>query len=527
MEFIVDAKPFFPIGGQSHNSSAYNAEEIASAIAGVRALGGNTLEAPLYWEQIEPEEGVFDLGPVSILIDACRAADLRLILLWFGTWKNGEMRYAPEWVKRDRTRFPRVLGFDRSPMQVHSSYSESTRSADERAFVEVCTAIARLDAVQGTVLAVQVENEPGILGSDRDYGDPAEDAVREPVPAALLDSLRARGTGPVFNQWQACGARAGADWLDTFAHRSYEYREAWSIACFIDSLAAAGQAHLDRPMYTNAWLGGDGWQIPGFYPAGGPIGELLDIWKPATPHLFTLAPDIYTRNSGRYLEACEAYRRPDNPLFIPESGANDTNAMTMLRAIAEYDAVGFFCFAVDSVLDLDGRLRPGAELFAASFAGVRAALPLVRKYRGSGRIRAVCHEEGLVFLPFAFERFRGMVPCSDLGFLGHVTDHRHARMTERRDPPPFGFIIEAGPYEFYLVGNFHLHLAPNEPPGWLAALRFPTLATPPDFLSVEEGSLADDGSFTATRKRNGDEVVFGSFWVAPDVGVVRVRLNPR
>jgi hypothetical protein len=524
MEFRVDGKQFFPLGGQSHNSSAYNAEEIASAIAGVVALGGNALEAPLYWEQIEPAEGTFELDTVRMLIDACRAAGLKLIVLWFGTWKNGEMRYVPEWVKQDRERFPRVTGYDGSSMQVLSSYAEATRAADERAFVEVCKEIARLDRSPQTVIAVQVENEPGILGSDRDYGEAAEQALAEIVPQELIAALEARGAGPVYDQWQSCGGAAGQAWVPTFGYRGYEYREAWSIARYIDSIAAAGRAHLDRPMYTNVWLGGDGWQVPGFYPAGGPIAALLGIWKAATPHLDTIAPDIYIGNSERYRRVCAEYRRPDNSLFIPESGANDSNAMNMLRAIAEYDAIGFFCFAVDSVLDLDGRLRPEAELFAASFASVQAMLPLILRHRGSGRVHAVYHEDGSAYLPVTLEKYRGMTPYGDMGFHSSVKDHRHRRAPDRGNPPPFGLIVEVGPHEICLAGSFHLHLVPNEPPGWLGALRSPVVATPPNYLSVEEGTLDEEGFFTAIRKRNGDEVVFGGFWVAPDVGVVRVRL---
>ena len=526
MEFRVDGERFFPLGGQSHNSSAYNSAEIASAISGVVALGGNTLEAPLYWEQIEPEEGTFELATVGMLIEACRDSGLKLIVLWFGTWKNGEMRYVPEWVKQDQERFPRVIGFDRSPMQVLSSYAEPTREADERAFVAVCREIARIDGSPQTVVAIQVENEPGILGSDRDYGPAAEQALREVVPQDLIAALGRHGAGPVHDQWRSCGGKTGRNWISTFGIRGYEYREAWSIARYIDSIAAAGRAHLDRPMYTNAWLGGDGWQVPGFYPAGGPVAAVLDIWKAATPHLDTIAPDIYLSNSERYRRVCADYHRTDNALFIPESGANDANATNMLRAIAEHDAIGFFCFAVDSVLDLEGRLRAGVELFAASFAAVRAILPLVGRYRGTGSIHAIYHDSGAPFLPVTLEKYLGMVPAVDMGLLKDVKDHRHRRLPDRSTPPPFGLLVETGPHELYLAGSFHLHLVPNDPPGWLGALRFPVIATPPDYLSVEEGRLNDDGTFTPTRKRNGDEVVFGGFWVAPDVGVVRVRLTP-
>jgi hypothetical protein len=528
MNFTVNGKPFFPVGGQSHNSSAYDAEEIASAIAGVCALGGNMLEAPVYWEQIEPEEGLYDFASVDTLHKACDDAGLKLVVLWFGTWKNGEMRYVPEWVKQDRTRFPRVVGYDGNRMNVLSSYSVQTRDADTRAFVELCRHIERVEGEEQTVVAVQVENEPGILGSDRDYGEAAAAAVREQVPSSLLEYLRGRSTGPVYDCWQMHGALVGQDWLDTFGFNGYEYREAWSIAVFIDSIAVAGHEHLNVPMYTNVWLGGDGWQVPGFYPAGGPVAAVLDIWKAGAPHLATIAPDIYITNPERFRGTCASFARDDNPLFVPESGANDNNAMNMLTAIAEYDAIGYACFAVDSVLDLEGNLRPEAQLYAGSFACVTAMLPLIQRFRGTGKIRAVIQQEAAAFYPLRFERFNGMIPYGAMGYLGNVTDHRHGRMAGARESKPcFGLIVETGPYEFYLAGQFHLHLVPNQPPGWTGALRFPTVATPPDYLSVEEGVLLDDGSFEPRRRRNGDEVVFGGFWAAPDVGVVRVRLSPR
>ncbi|MFW6260010.1 MAG: DUF5597 domain-containing protein [Spirochaetota bacterium] len=526
MEFTVKGEPFFPLGGQAHNSSAYNAEEIASAVAGVVALGGNFLEAPVYWEQFEPEEGRFDFSAVDALLGACREASLKLVVLWFGTWKNGEMRYVPEWVKQDTARFPRVVGYDGREMAVLSSYSKSTLAADSRAFVELCSHLASVDATEHTVIAVQVENEPGILGSDRDHGEAASKAVAEQVPAELIDFVRDRATGPVFDAWQAAGAKTGADWIATFGVPGYELREAWSIASYIDAVAAAGRDALDRPMYTNAWLGGDGWQVPGFYPAGGPVARVLDVWKVAAPNLDLIAPDIYIANPRRYERVCADYRRDDNPLFVPESSASDANAMTMITAIADYDAIGYACFAVDSVLDLEGNLRDDARLFAASFAATKSILPLLQRFRGTGRVHGIVYEEGAAFFALELERYRGMVPYSNLGVLRDVTDHRNRR-AGGEPTPAFGYVVEADPYELYLAGSFHLHLVANEPPDWTAAMRFPVVATPVDYLSVEEGTLRADGSFVPHRTRNGDEVVFGGFWAEPDVGVVRIRLTPR
>jgi hypothetical protein len=525
--FTISGEAFFPLGGQAHNSSAYSAEEIAPAIRGVLALGGNTLEAPVYWEQLEPEEGRFDYAAADAMLAACREAGLALVVLWFGTWKNGEMRYVPEWVKSDRRRFRRVVGADGAELQVLSSYCPATLEADRRAFAALMRRLAFLDPHRDTVVAVQVENEPGILGSDRDYGDAAATASAERVPPELLAFVERRGAGPVYEDWAKGGSRRGASWPETYGTRGYEYREAWSIARFIDAVAAAGREAYDVPMYANAWLDKDGWPVPGYYPAGGPVARVLDIWKAATPNLALIAPDIYVQNGSSYLEVCARYGRDDNPLFVPESGAWDSNAMNMLRAVAEHHAVGYCCFGIDSVIDLEDNLRPEARLFAQSFAAVKAVLPLLRRFGRTGRVHAVVEEPGRGSQLLELERYYGLVPAGGPGTAHLRKDHYHMRNPEMRpENPALGLIVEAGPHELYLAGHFHLALVPSRSPEWSQVTRVHHVATPPDFLSVEEGRLDEDCTFVPTRKRNGDEVVFGHFWSSPLTGVTRVRLNP-
>ena len=66
--FQVDGKPFFPLGGQAKNSSGYNRQEAETAFRAVVAMHGNTLEIPVYWEQVEPVEGAFDFAAVDTLL---------------------------------------------------------------------------------------------------------------------------------------------------------------------------------------------------------------------------------------------------------------------------------------------------------------------------------------------------------------------------------------------------------------------------------------------------------------------------
>ena len=108
-QFIVDGKPFYSLGGQVHNASGYAVKDLARAVQAIHAVGGNTIAIPVYWEIIEPEEDVFDFSLVGEILEYCRQERLKVVFLWFGTWKNGTMKYTPPWVKANPERFHRVL----------------------------------------------------------------------------------------------------------------------------------------------------------------------------------------------------------------------------------------------------------------------------------------------------------------------------------------------------------------------------------------------------------------------------------
>ncbi len=83
-----DGEPFLILGAESNNSSAWPVvlPKVGSAM---EALHANTLEIPIYWEQFEPRPGEFDYSVVDPIIEGARERGLRLVLLWFSTWKNG------------------------------------------------------------------------------------------------------------------------------------------------------------------------------------------------------------------------------------------------------------------------------------------------------------------------------------------------------------------------------------------------------------------------------------------------------
>jgi len=532
--FTVDGKPFLSIGGQARNSSGYNAAEAETAFQAVKLLHGNTLEIPVYWEQVEPEEGRFDFSSVGELLSSARRHGVKLVLLWFATWKNGDMDYAPAWVKTDSARFKRVMAPTGVPLWVLSSHCEATWEADHRAFVALCQYLKEHDA-EGSVIALQIENEPGILGSDRDYGPEAQATFERSVPRNLVAALRAREKSPVAAIWREAGAREEGSWPELFGDAAGEIMTAWSIATYIDRLAEAGKAILDIPMYLNVWLGEIGWRIAGQdYPSGGAVGKVLDVYKAVAPHIDLIAPDIYIADAKGYEATCARYARDDNPLFVPESAPWGSNAWLMFRALADYDAIGYHIFGVESVIAEDGSVRPEARMMVDSFRCVAAAIPLLLAYQGTGRIHAVVQEEGLGGMTLDLDGYIGLVEFGEGPMRWAAKDWRHP---PSRAPRPVaespqrarGLIVQADRHTFYLVGaDYRLHLRPKVAP---EVARDAAYSNPPimhslsPYISVDEGHLDADGAFHIDRRRNGDETNHGT-WVEPDTGVVRIVMCP-
>src|SRR4051794_11428763 len=84
---LVDDSPYLVLGAQIGNSNSWP-EVLTDVWPSLEKLHVNTVEAPVYWEQIEPEPGHFDWANVDVLLDGARAHHLHVVLLWFGTWKN-------------------------------------------------------------------------------------------------------------------------------------------------------------------------------------------------------------------------------------------------------------------------------------------------------------------------------------------------------------------------------------------------------------------------------------------------------
>ena len=327
---IVDGAPFLMLAAQVNNSSNYPAM-LPKVWPVIDQLHANTLQVPIAWEQIEPEEGKFDFSFVDALLEQAREHDVRLVLLWFATWKNTGTAYAPRWVKLDNKRFPRMIGREGKTHYAFTPLAKSTLEADRKAFVALMRHLRELDA-QNTVIMMQVENEPGTYSSARDHSREADKLFAGPVPAALL---------------KRTGKKPGT-WAEVYGRDAELFFHSWHVARYIDAVAEAGKAVKPLPMYANAALTGSpfGWQDPNTYASGGPAHTVIDVYKAAAPHLDLVGPDIYNPDHKAYLGFLDAYKRPDNPLFVPETGNARSYARYFFPTIGR-GAIGWSVFGMD------------------------------------------------------------------------------------------------------------------------------------------------------------------------------------
>ena len=181
----VDGMPYLILGGQIHNSSGWPIE-LPQVWESMAALHANTVEAPVYWEQFEPQPGKFDFTNVDAIVLGAREHKLHVVILWFGTWKNGNMHYVPTWVKSDTVRFSRIIRADGEPIDVLSPISRNTLEADKAAFTALMRHLNQIDGDEHTVLLIQVENESGNIGSVRDFSAESNREFAGQVPSDLL-----------------------------------------------------------------------------------------------------------------------------------------------------------------------------------------------------------------------------------------------------------------------------------------------------------------------------------------------------
>ncbi len=376
-QLIVDTKPFLMLGGELGNSSASDPTEFADMCEKLRAMHLNTVLVPVYWDRMEPEEGQFDFSLTQAFLEAARAHDLRVVLLWFGTWKNSMSCYVPGWVKRDTARFARARRHSGEPLEILSPWSEAARQSDARAFAALMHWLCETDGETHTVVMVQVENEIGMIPEARDHCPEATAAYAQPVPPALLDLLTRGALGPeVSALWQKTGRKTEGAWADVFGSEAWgeEVFSAWHFARYVESVASAGKWEYGLPLLVNAALMRPNYE-PGQYPSAGPLPHLMEVWRAGAPSIDLLTPDIYFPN---FAEWAGRYARGNNPLFIPEMAASARVVGNALYAIGQLGAMGVAPFAIETT--------PNANRIQNGYAALEGMASLILDAQQSGNI---------------------------------------------------------------------------------------------------------------------------------------------
>jgi len=408
---------------------------------------------------------------------------------------------AAPWPVLTISEVPRVKVTGKLSIELLSPLSEANREADARAFAALMRHVKAVDGRNHTVILIQVENEVGMQGDSRDRSPAAIQAFAGPVPKELMDYLQQHKATliPEFRKvWEAAGFKTSGTWEEVFGKglTADEIFMAWHFARYVGRVAEAGKAEYPIPMYVNAALPrtsaigdtavtGREPGVTGYFAVGGPMDDVLDVWRAGGPQVDILSPDAY----NDFADWCAKYDRSGNPLFIPESRGGTEGAARMLYAFGRHNAVGY------SPMGIDSPGNTGADL-ATAYDQVTQLAPLISAHQGNGTMSAVL--------------LRGPADSPQKVRVGDYTLEA-SFISPRRiagEPPPspgnrpaaVALFIAAGPDEYFAVGSgLTVSFSPNTPGPPLVGLA-----------TVEEGAFVK-GRWVAGRRLEGDDSDEGQF----------------
>ncbi len=525
-QFFVDDKPYIMLAGELHNSSASSVEYMRPIWDKLAALHLNTVIGTTSWELVEPKEGKFDFSLVDDQINQARQRNMRLVLIWFATWKNAGSSYPPDWVRADPKRFPPMVikvrpdGGMSTFLAKHteeqgtgplSPFGKDTVKADASAFAALMSHIKETDP-QHTVIMMQVENEIGSLGDSRDRSPMADAAWAGPAPADLMKYLTDHKDTllPELQEvWGKNGYKTKGSWEEVFGKSEWadEVFMAYYMGRYVNEVVKEGKAKLNIPMYVNAWLGPQPKaDLPGQWPSGGPVARMMDIYRAAAPSIDLFAPDIYVPD---FKGTCALYARTGNPLFIPEARDEVGN---LFFALGRYSALGWSPFGIED-LNPDGQVAQAYKLLSPM-------LPQLAEWQAAGKVNGILVIDGEKSEPVSLGGYKITLspgiefgppapkPDSDGKLGAGVSLESRAMPSDKR---PFALVVNTAPDEFLFIGS-------NADPAF-------TIDSGPGkvIVAAKDEGRYENGKWMPGRRINGDEL-FGSSLPKTKVGMVKVRL---
>jgi Domain of unknown function (DUF5597)/Beta-galactosidase len=529
VKLIVDGKPFIILGGELHNSTGSDKEAMNKVWKEMKVLNLNTVLAYAYWELIEPKENQYNFELIDQLILGAKKENIKVVLVWFGSWKSTASTYAPDWVKTNPKRFQRYTLENGKTLEIMSPFSEENRNADAKAYAALMQHIKEVDK-QHTIIMTQVENEPGCFDNYRDLSPDAIKVWQSLMSAEMLNYLTSH-KGKLFpaleKAWADNGYKTKGTWEEVLGKSTEQgeykfYTEelfmAYQYSKYINYITEKGRKVHNLPAFCNGWL----FNKRGTYPHGTINPHVLDAYRAGGTALDFYSPNVYTIE---YDELFGNYTLGGNTLFIPESLLLPAGA---LYSIGAYNSIGFAPFGIDGDRVKSPDNATNLKILKETNKAISGMMGLITTNYNSPKMK------GAYIYPKRAEQKLEIgdynITASNLAGGGFSMDFGKsldqvgkakismAQLTGNDAPPPtnpstapapppptpFGstpkgigsaIIIQNAVDEFYVVGyGLKLNFALKE------GIAFNHLG----FLSIDEGYFEND-KFIATKRWNGDE----------------------
>lgn len=477
---IVNEKPFLILGGELGNSNASTVEYFDTVWPKVVKMNLNTVLVPVYWELIEPVEGKYNFSLIDYAINSARKNNMKIVFLWFGSWKNSMSCYVPGWIKTDHNKYPRAKSKQGIAQEILSPFNDNNLHADVKIYKALMKHIKEVDQKDKTVIMMQVENEIGMLPDARDYCDAANKKYESIVPNELISYLKQNFdslTDELKEKIKNKNLDSQLTWEELFGKGldTEEIFMAWYFALYTNTVAKAGKDEYPIPTYVNAALIRPGYK-PGQYPSAGPLPHLRNIWNAAAPQIDMLAMDIYFKN---YAEWLAKFDWKGNPVFIPEADRMQ-GAANALYAIAQHNAFGYSPFSVENIDN------PDNNQFHQAYDVLNQLKPIILESLGKKKMAGVLLDSAK------------QTAQIKLGNYIFNVSHEYSWPYSPKKPgevPRFGgMIIMMSPDDFYVAGSgILITVKPIAEDDKIAGIK-----------SDEEGSFVN-GNWKPLRVLNGDE----------------------
>jgi hypothetical protein len=529
-KLVVDGKPFIILGGELHNSTGSDKYAMSKVWKELKALNLNTVLAYAYWELLEPKEGHFNFELIDQLILEANKENMKVVLVWFGSWKSTASTYAPSWVKTKPQRFQRYTIANNKTLEILSPFSDQNRNADASAYMALMQHIKQVDK-HHTIIMSQVENEPGCFENYRDLSAEAIKAWQSPIPLEMISYLKAK-KGSLFpaleKAWSGNGYKTQGTWEEVLGKSTAEgeykfYTEelfmAFYYSKYINYIAEKGRKIHNLPTFCNGWL----YNNRGTYPHGTINPHVLDAYRAGGTSVDFFSPNVYTLD---YDDLFTGFTSGGNALFIPESLLAPAGA---LYSIGAYNSLGFAPFGIDGEKIKNPENPTNVKLLKETNRALSAMMGLITNNYNRPNMK------GAYIYPKRSEQKIQMgdyhITARNLAGAGFSIDFGKsleqvgkslvsmAQLAGAEAPPPanqaqnppsapssspFGslpkgigsaLIIQNGPDEFLIVGyGLKLEFALKE------GIVFDHLG----YLSIDEGYM-ENNKFVATKRWNGDE----------------------